>query len=159
VSARLRDPALLRERRADILPIARHFLATFAQEEGTGFETFTTAAEIRIEAHDWPGNVRQIQNVVRSALVLHQGREVTERMVSNLLDTPCPPRHQGNENGHAGHTNGSIQPLRTMEKELIETAITRCGGSIVEAAKLLQISPSTIYRKRSGWNQEARAPV
>ncbi len=149
----------LRERRADILPIARHFLATFAQEEGADFETFTPAAENRLEAHDWPGNIRQIQNFVRSALVLHQGREVTEGMVSNLLDAPCPPRPQGSGNGHARPANGTIQPLRTMEKELIETAITRCGGSIVEAAKLLQISPSTIYRKRSGWNQEARASI
>lgn len=147
----------LRERRADILPIARHFLATFALEEGAGFETFSPAAESRLEAHDWPGNVRQVQNVVRSALVLHQGREVTQGMVSNLLDTPCPARPQGT--GHARHADGTIQPLRTMEKELIETAITCCGGSIVEAAKLLQISPSTIYRKRSGWVQEARALV
>jgi DNA-binding NtrC family response regulator len=40
---------------------------------------------------------------------------------------------------------------------VIETAIARCGGNIVEAAKVLEISPSTIYRKRSGWDLEVRA--
>ena len=148
----------LRERRADILPIARHFLATFAREEGASFESFTAAAELRLEAHDWPGNVRQLQNVVRSALVLHQGRQVTEDMLSYRLDGPCPARSSvnGNRTGQAISATGAVRPLRTVEREVIETAIARCGGNIVEAAKVLEISPSTIYRKRSGWDLEVR---
>ncbi len=148
----------LRERRADILPIARHFLATFAREEGASFESFTAAAELRLEAHDWPGNVRQLQNVVRSALVLHQGRQVTEDMLSYRLDGPCParPSVNGNGTGQAISATGAVRPLRTVEREVIETAIARCGGNIVEAAKVLEISPSTIYRKRSGWDLEVR---
>lgn len=149
----------LRERRADILPIARHFLATFAREEGAGFEAFTPAAEARLEACDWPGNVRQLQNAVRSALVLHQGRVVTADMLSGLLDRPCPPQRpmNGTGTGHAVAGNGTVRPLRAVEKELIESAIARCGGNVVEAAKLLEISPSTIYRKRIGWEQDAVA--
>jgi DNA-binding NtrC family response regulator len=146
----------LRERRADILPIARHFLATIAREEGAGFESFTPAAEARLEGHDWPGNVRQLQNAVRSALVLHQGRQVTEDMLSTLLDHPCPARPPVNGTGYAHPVDRAIRPLRTVERELIETAIAGCGGNIVEAAKLLEINPSTIYRKRSGWDQGAR---
>jgi len=138
----------LRERRADILPIARHFLATFAREEGASFKSFSPAAEARLEAHDWPGNVRQLQNAVRSALVLHQGYQVTTNMLSDLLDTSCPARPEA---------NGAIRPLRAVERELIEAAIARCGGNVVEAAKLLEINPSTIYRKRSGWIQEVSA--
>ena len=148
----------LRERRADILPIARHFLATFAREECASFESFTAAAELRLEAHNWPGNVRQLQNVVRSALVLHQGRQVTEDMLSYRLDGPCParPSVNGNGTGQAISATGAVRPLRTVEREVIETAIARCGGNIVEAAKVLEISPSTIYRKRSGWDLEVR---
>ncbi len=151
----------LREHRADILPIARHFLASFAREEGTGFEAFTPGAEARLEAHDWPGNVRQLQNAVRSALVLHEGRLVTADMLSSPLDPPCPPQRPMNGNGHGnGYAtlgNGAIRPLRTVERELIEHAIARCDGNVVEAAKLLGINPSTIYRKRIGWKQEALA--
>ena len=148
----------LRERRADIVPIARHFLATFAREEGASFESFTAAAELRLEAHDWPGNVRQLQNVVRSALVLHQGRQVTEDMLSYRLDGPCPARSSvnGNRTGQAISATGAVRPLRTVEREVIETAIARCGGNIVEAAKVLEISPSTIYRKRSSWDLKVR---
>ncbi len=147
----------LREHRADILPIARHFLASFAKEENASFEAFTAEAEARLETHDWPGNVRQLQNAVRSALVLHEGRLVTAYMLSNPLDSPCPPRRSvnGNGNGNGALGNGAIRPLRTVEKELIEGAINRCGGNVVEAAKLLDINPSTIYRKRLGWKQEA----
>ncbi len=149
----------LRERRADILPIARHFLATFAREEEVGFRSFSAAAAARLEAYDWPGNVRQLQNVVRSALVLHQGRQVTEDMLSYRLDGPCPARSSvnGNRTGQAISATGAVRPLRTVEREVIETAIARCGGNIVEAAKALEISPSTIYRKRSGWDLEVRA--
>ncbi|MCH8155480.1 MAG: helix-turn-helix domain-containing protein, partial [Proteobacteria bacterium] len=48
---------------------------------------------------------------------------------------------------------GTIRPLRLMEKELIEDAIACCGGNVVEAAKRLEISPATIYRKRSAWRR------
>ncbi len=147
----------LRQRRSDILPIARHLLAAFAREEGADFESFTPAAEARLESHDWPGNVRQLENVVRGTLVLHRGRQVTADMLSNLLDAPCPERPQVNRNRNAAPVNGAIRPLRTVERELIEAAIDRCGGSVVEAAKLLEINPSTIYRKRSGWIQELHA--
>jgi DNA-binding NtrC family response regulator len=147
----------LRERRVDILPIARHFLATFAQEEGADFESFSPAAEVRLESYDWPGNVRELQSVVRSALVLYRGRQVTEAMLSNLLEAPCPVQPHGNGNGYGGPACDAIRPLRAVERELIEAAIARCDGNVVEAAMMLKINPSTIYRKRSGWCQEVRA--
>ncbi|TDI59406.1 MAG: sigma-54-dependent Fis family transcriptional regulator [Alphaproteobacteria bacterium] len=147
----------LRERRVDILPIARHFLATFAREEGVDFESFSPAAEMRLESYDWPGNVRQLQNVVRSALVLYRGRQVTEAMLSNVLDAPCPARPHGHGNGVDAPACDAIRPLRAVERELIEAAIACCDGNVVEAAMMLKINPSTIYRKRSGWCQEMRA--
>ena len=147
----------LRERRVDILPIARHFLATFAREEGAAFESFSPSAEARLESYDWPGNVRQLQNVVRSALVLYRGRQVTEAMLSNVLDAPCPARSRGNGNGYGAPACDAIRPLRAVERELIEAAIACCDGNVVEAAMMLKINPSTIYRKRSGWCQEVRA--
>ena len=147
----------LREHRADILPIARHYLATFAREEGAAFETFSPEAEARLERHGWPGNVRELQNVVHSAIVLYRGRQVTEAMISNLLDAPCPARPQANGNRNDASANGAVRPLRAVEREVIEAAIACCGGNVVEAAMLLEINPSTIYRKRNGWYQEVHA--
>ena len=58
------------------------------------------------------------------------------------------PRAPGNGSDHAA-VSSDVQPLRDSEWDIIEDAINRCGGNISEAAKLLKISPSTIYRKRS----------
>ena len=63
----------LRERGEDVLQIARRFLAEFAKEEGKRFDGFTPQAERLLLEYDWPGNVRQLQNVVRNIVVLHAG--------------------------------------------------------------------------------------
>ena len=143
----------LRERRQDILPIARHFLARFAPEEGKGFVSFAPVAKDMLEAHDWPGNVRQLQNVVRSVTVLHDGEIVTPAMLPAALYPVVPPPRRSEADGalRTPCDEGVIRPLRLMEKELIEDAIACCGGNVVEAAKRLEISPATIYRKRSAW--------
>jgi DNA-binding NtrC family response regulator len=148
----------LRERREDILPIARYFLSSFAHEEDAGFSSFAPEAEAMLEAYDWPGNVRQLQNVVRSVSVLHHGPTITPDMLGPLLDPAMPARHRINGNGgaRAPDDSGAVRPLRLMEKDLIEHAIACCGGNVVAAAKLLEISPSTIYRKRVVWE---RAPI
>ena len=147
----------LRERRQDILPIARHFLSSFAREEDAGFSSFAPEAEAMLEAYDWPGNVRQLQNVLRSVSVLYHRPTVTTDMLRPLLAPGTPPRRpvNGITGVRASHANGTVRPLWMMEKELIEHAIACCDGNVVEAAKLLEISPSTIYRKRVVWE---RAP-
>ncbi len=143
----------LRKRRQDILPIARHFLARFAPEEGKGFVSFAPVVEDMLEAHDWPGNVRQLQNVVRSVTVLHDGEIVTPAMLPAALYPVVPPQPRSEADGtlRTPCDEGVIRPLRLMEKQLIEDAIACCGGNVVAAAKLLEISPATIYRKRSAW--------
>ena len=75
----------LRERGDDMLEIARHFLTRYAQEEGKGFTGFTEAAEEIILSFDWPGNVREMQNVMRQIVVLNDGEIVDPDML------PPPP--------------------------------------------------------------------
>ncbi|MBU6499220.1 MAG: sigma-54 dependent transcriptional regulator, partial [Rhodospirillales bacterium] len=71
----------LRAREGDVLLIARHFLTSFAREEGRRFERFSPEAEARLAAYAWPGNVRQLQNVVRNVVVLHDGAVVEAAML------------------------------------------------------------------------------
>ncbi|HZB94002.1 MAG TPA: sigma-54 dependent transcriptional regulator, partial [Stellaceae bacterium] len=66
----------LRERGGDVLLLARHFLAAFSAEEGRNFKDFTAEAEARLCAAPWPGNVRQLQNVIRQIVVVHDGERV-----------------------------------------------------------------------------------
>ena len=71
----------LRERGDDILSVARAFLVAYAREEGKHFRRFTAEAEARLSTYGWPGNVRQLQNVIRNAVVLNDGEEVTQEML------------------------------------------------------------------------------
>jgi two-component system repressor protein LuxO len=75
----------LRDRGEDALLIARHFLASFAREEGRRFRGFTREAEAALLAYAWPGNVRQLQNVVRNIVVLHDAEWVEPAMLPGML--------------------------------------------------------------------------
>ncbi len=75
----------LRARGDDVLLIARHFLSQFSREEGRRFTGFSPEAEQALLAYSWPGNVRQLQNVVRNIVVLHDAEAVTPAMLPGLV--------------------------------------------------------------------------
>ncbi len=156
----------LRERDDDVVEIARVLLAESAREEGKRFKRFTPEAEARLKAYDWPGNVRQLQNVLRNAVVLNDGEALTAEMLPPPLSrgpagktgsgpASLPMRgaddHPPGENGSGPDGAAAIKPLWQVEKQAIEAAIAQCDGNIPRAASLLEISPSTIYRKRQSW--------
>jgi DNA-binding NtrC family response regulator len=144
----------------DIIPIAQGFLAEFALEEGKDFKAFDTKTEALLRAYHWPGNVRQLQNVIRNIVVLNQGKLVTPEMLPPPLDKPVSSDFNVPSVGlgvadsigkQPTLTFESIRPLWLVEKETIEQAIALCDGNIPKAAALLDVSPSTIYRKRLSW--------
>lgn len=146
----------LREREGDILEIARHFLSIYSREEGKSFEAFSQASEDVLSNYQWPGNVRQLQNVIRNVVVLNDGPVVTPEMLPStlLLETQLPAQAELSEEPRAFtqlRDAGSIEPLWIQEKQLIERAVSLCNGSVQEAARRLEISPSTIYRKKIAW--------
>ena len=171
----------LREREDDVLSIARQFLLDYANEEGKNFSHFHPDVEQVFRAYSWPGNVRQLQNVIRNVVVLHDGDQVTLSMLPSPLNQSAQNLHpqqrpaqalghglgQGSGQGTAEHVNGfgqqaapeprRVRPLWQVEKETIEEAIAACDGNIPRAAALLEISASTIYRKRMAWEAEGRA--
>jgi len=148
----------LRERDDDILAIATHFLTEYSREEGKSFCSFEPDVEVAFLSYDWPGNVRQLQNVVRNIVVLNSGETVSNEMLpppldlvfSNIgLEESKPSRQEPVESGAASAP--VIRPLYQLEKDAIEQAIEACGGNIPKAAALLEVSPSTLYRKRQTW--------
>ncbi len=90
----------LRERNGDVALLARRFLRQFADEDGKGFRDFAPDCLHILEAHDWPGNIRQLQNVLRRAVVLNDG-DLME--VSMLPQLP----HSGQAGGDAMPSAGS----------------------------------------------------
>ena len=79
----------LRDRGDDVLMIARHFLTKFAKEERRRFHAYAPDAERMLRAYNWPGNVRQLQNVVRNIVVLHDGDLVTAAMIPPPVNRPA----------------------------------------------------------------------
>ncbi len=77
----------LRERDGDVIAIANHFLEEFTSEERKSFKGFSSEVETVLEQFFWPGNVRQLQNVIRNAVVLNDGKWVTVDMLPSPLDS------------------------------------------------------------------------
>ncbi len=151
----------LRQREDDVILIARYLLKTYTHEENKRFERFTPETESILRTFDWPGNVRQLQNVIRNIVVLNDQDVVTPSMLPPPLSeistsmTAVASRTES-LTGENPLTPGSadsitIQPLWKIEKQVIEHTIEYCDGNIPKAAALLEISPSTIYRKRQQW--------
>jgi len=161
----------LRARGADILELARHFLTQFAKEEGKVFEGFSVEAEETLMAHTWPGNVREMQNTIRNLVVLNEGPVVEADMLTTLQGrTPVPRRDPGavprqvpvasadrplvtggGTEAWPQITLSLGQPFEKLEKQIIEATIEACGGSLPKTARILQVSPSTLYRKKEIW--------
>ncbi len=148
----------LRERGEDVLQIARQFLRQFSAEEGKHFFGFSHEAEMILLDYPWPGNVRQLQNVVRNIVVLHDGELVQPSMLPPPLNQLIPSERLVDAPPQVVLSAESpIRPMWLVEKETIEHAITQCAGNIPQAASLLELSPSTIYRKRLAWGGEPQS--
>jgi two-component system repressor protein LuxO len=137
----------LRERRDDILLLAENILAGYSREEKRAFRGFDPRAAAMLKAYPWPGNVRQLQNVIRRIVVLYDEPEVTPAMLPpEITDGVAAPELLA-----ASPAAGPLEPFWIQERNIIEAALNAFGGNISRAAAALEISPSTIYRKRQAW--------
>ncbi|WP_245895037.1 sigma-54-dependent transcriptional regulator [Devosia submarina] len=146
----------LRQRPSDILVLARHFLAKYAAEERKVFAGFSAEAAVTLASAEWPGNVRQLQNLVRRLVVMFDGGEVTAAMLANA-DIESRGTIASAEAAPRVEKRSAILPMWQQEQRIIEDAIASFGGNVSLAAAALEISPSTIYRKRQGWAEMAVA--
>ncbi|MBJ3784810.1 sigma-54-dependent Fis family transcriptional regulator [Devosia sp. MSA67] len=149
----------LRQRPSDIMVLTRHFLARYAREEHKSFSGISQEAAQHLTASDWPGNVRQLQNLMRRLVVMFDGGEITSAMIDaadieSRVATPAPVSVPV-EAPRADRRN--ILPMWQQEQRIIEDAIATFGGNISMAAAALEISPSTIYRKRQSWSEMVAA--
>jgi two-component system repressor protein LuxO len=144
----------LRERAGDIVRLAQAFLSRYANEEGRGFNGFAADAAAQLETFSWAGNVRQLQNVIRRVVVLHDGQEVSAEMLS-LPDGERPATHEpSRDTGPLPQVESpSIAPFWRQEQRIIEEALKAFGGNAQKAAAALEVAPSTIYRKLQSWTR------
>ena len=127
----------LRDRGDDIDRLIDHFLSHFRTVHGRPNLAIDPDARRRLLDYAWPGNVRQLRNVIDSAVVMADGDAIGGEDIG-LRDTGEP----------------SLDTLRIdrWEERLIRKALERCGGSVPQASKMLGISRATTYRKISEYN-------
>lgn len=135
----------LRERSADILPLARRILGCLARLQGRATPQLSADAEASLLAHAWPGNVRELDNVIQRALILQSGSVID---VGDLQYESCP-RSMTNtveENGTTADAPLGID-LRGREQQLIVDTLKAVQGSRKAAAEKLGISERTLRYK------------
>jgi NtrC-family two-component system response regulator AlgB len=127
----------LRERPRDVLPLADHLLAFFARSAGKALTGFTDEARTALQRYPWPGNLRELRNAVERGVILTAGPLV------GLADLPA----QVGAPARAGVEVGARVTLDELEAEHIRRVLA-ATSTIEEAAEVLGIDPSTLYRKR-----------
>jgi transcriptional regulator with PAS, ATPase and Fis domain len=128
----------LRDRREDILPLARMMLADAAIRMGRTISGLVPRAVDQLLRYDWPGNVRELENAVERAVALARGRRV------DLDDLPEEIRQAFPRPVVNG---GPVQPLSTVEREYILAVLELNGGNQTRTAEQLRIGSATLYRK------------
>lgn len=148
----------LRDRLGDVPLIAQAQLATFLAQEGRPEAVFAPEALERLEAYDWPGNVRELLNLVWGIALTSDSRMITAEAINlpRQLYRPTNARMAGAGGDDGIDVTGLLgQSLAEIERIVIEATIAQQGGSVPRAARVLDVSPSTLYRKREAWMRDA----
>jgi len=127
----------LRQRRDDILPIARQFLAGAAKRFGKRAPALSPEAANLLLRYPWPGNVRELENAVERALALAQSDRIGVDDLPPELGAAAP----------TVQTADDVRTLAEVERDYIAAALRASGGNRAKAAEKLGIGPATLYRK------------
>ena len=146
----------LRDRGQDVIEIAETALFRFAGEEGRTFFGLDPDVRNLLSRLSWPGNVRQVLNVIRNVVVLNSGGWVTRGMLPPGLETELASFTHSVAPTPADPTTLNLDALVGLtlaeaERRLIEATLARHAGSVPKASRVLDVSPSTLYRKIEGW--------
>lgn len=168
----------LRQRGEDVVQIAEAMFKRIAKEENKFYERLTESAKQKLLSYDWPGNVRQLENMIRNTLVMNHSEiidahmfpafPVTQNQIQHTISSASKSEFEAPITHSVEHhsqpvsvmseskplqTHFDIRPMWIVEKEYIEQAIEICDNNIPKAAAMLELSPSTIYRKMKTWEQ------
>ena len=161
----------LRDRGEDVMLLANAFLTDMSTEEGRRYKGFDGEAQQQLLNYPWPGNVRELQNVIRNAVVLNDAEVVDAEILRAALpvlkaasskfanrdayrdafqvaENAPPPVQRASA---TSIEDMPLMPLAEMERQMIDKALRQTGQNVPRAAALLEVSPSTVYRKLQRW--------
>jgi DNA-binding NtrC family response regulator len=135
----------LRERRSDIVPLAEHFLEQYSRRNGFGMVGFSDEAILMLQSYFYPGNVRELENMVERAVLMARGRVI--------MSEHFPAKASTHGNGDARLLEIDLlalpfhKSIAELEKRLISKVLKETGGNKSEAANRLQINRRLLYNK------------
>ncbi|MBX5483923.1 MAG: sigma-54-dependent Fis family transcriptional regulator [Myxococcaceae bacterium] len=127
----------LRERKDDVLPLARVLLAEAAARAGRKITGLTPDAAAQLVRYDWPGNVRELENAMERAVALATGNRIDVDDLADEVRMALP----------ATYIPGQIRTLEEVERDYILAVLDATGGNRGRTAEKLGIGPATLYRK------------
>ena len=139
----------LRDRPEDILPLAEHFLAQFRVQARRADLTISPEARRRLQAHSWPGNVRELRNLMERLAFLAPGERIEAEDLQFMIS---PDRADALE---PDLDFGLTEATKEFQREFIGRAVKRVKGNMSEAAKLMGLHRSNLYRKMRQLDMEA----
>lgn len=124
----------LRERLDDLHSLAQLFIRRHCKKYNRALFSISNSAIDKLKYHSWPGNVRELSHVIERAVLLSSGNVIETNML--MID-----------NTISATNDGPLQSLEAAEKQLIERALQSSNGNIIDAAKILDISRNSLYRR------------
>jgi DNA-binding NtrC family response regulator len=139
----------LRERRDDILPLARFFVKHYNQKFKRRIEGISPDAANLLIGHDWPGNVRELRNAIERSMILEESPVITPASLPISLTEGSPERAVAAATVTMPDTGLS---LADHERTLLAQALQKSGGNQTQAARLLHITRDTLRYKMKKFN-------
>ncbi|MFC4295168.1 sigma-54-dependent transcriptional regulator [Novosphingobium tardum] len=137
----------LAERRDDIPALADHFFARYAADHGVAAPGVSIEAMAALQSYDWPGNVRQLRNVVERTVILAP-RERLGRIDADMLPSELVSSQVGAENGSSALMGVPLREAReNFEREYLKVQIRRFSGNISKTASFIGMERSALHRK------------
>jgi len=133
----------LKERRDDIVPLAKHLVARTCQINGDQIPEFTASARNKLSSYDWPGNVRELDNVIQRAMILHSEQiiDAGDLLIESFDSEIITDIAIDNSDDKLGNE------LKLQEHQIILDTLNACHGSRKDVAERLGISPRTLRYK------------
>lgn len=137
----------LRERREDILPLVQHFVTQFNQKLNRRVQGITPKAEVLLESYNWPGNIRELRNVIERAIILCAGDRIhaSELPLGGLEDWGVAPLEESEH----------LLSLYEVESLHIQRILAATGQNLSKAAEILGVTRTTLYNKMRKYNEGA----
>ena len=141
----------LREHREDVPELVAFYVEWMVEKERLPYKRFSTAALNLLRNHRWPGNIRELKNLVQRLLILTAGDEIGEHDVQNALGLVAPPAPAAGAATPAALYELPLRDARDQfEKDYLEHHLKRSGGNVAEVAEAVGMERTHLYRKLKG---------